>query len=33
MGGGGGEHIVKDFVIHIMKPKFLLKKSDRYIYI
>ena len=28
-GGGGGGHIVKDFVTHVMRPKYLLKKSDR----
>ena len=28
-GGGGGGHIVTDFVTHLMRPKYLLKKSDR----
>ena len=28
-GGGGGWHIVTDFVTRLMKPKYLLKKSDR----
>ena len=27
--GGGGWHIVTDFVTRLMKPKYLLKKSDR----
>ena len=27
--GGGGGHIVTDFVIRLMRPKYLLKKSDR----
>ena len=31
-GGGGGEHIVTDFVTRLMRPKYLLKKSDRYMY-
>ena len=26
---GGGWHIVTDFVTHLMRPKYLLKKSDR----
>ena len=28
-GGGGGGHIVKDFVTRVMRPKYLLKKSDK----
>ena len=28
-GGGGGGHIVTDFVTHVIRPKYLLKKSDR----
>ena len=28
-GGGGEGHIVTDFVTHLMRPKYLLKKSDR----
>ena len=28
-GGGGGGHVVTDFVTRVMKPKYLLKKSDR----
>ena len=28
-GGGGGWHVVTDFVTRLMRPKFLLKKSDR----
>ena len=32
-GGGGGGHIVTDFVACVMKPKYLLKKSDRYMYV
>ena len=28
-GGGGGWHIVADFVTRLMRPKYLLKKSDR----
>ena len=28
-GGGGGGHIVTDFVTHLMRTKNLLKKSDR----
>ena len=28
-GGGGGWHIVTDFVTRLMRPKYLLKKSDR----
>ena len=28
-GGGGGLHIVTDFVTRLMRPKYLLKKSDR----
>ena len=28
-GGGGGGHIVTDFVTHVMRTKNLLKKSDR----
>ena len=28
-GGGGGGHIVTDFVTRVMRPKYLLKKSDR----
>ena len=28
-GGGGGVHIVTDFVTRVMRPKYLLKKSDR----
>ena len=27
--GGGGWQIVKDFVTRLMRPKYLLKKSDR----
>ena len=27
--GGGGCHIVTDFVTRLMRPKYLLKKSDR----
>ena len=27
--GGGGWHIVTDFVTRFMKPKYLLEKSDR----
>ena len=27
--GGGGGHIVTDFVTHVLRPKYLLKKSDR----
>ena len=27
--GGGGWHIVTDFVTRLMRPKYLLKKSDR----
>ena len=27
-GGGGGRHIVTDFVTRVMRPKYLLKKSD-----
>ena len=26
---GGGGHIVTDFVTRVMRPKYLLKKSDR----
>ena len=26
---GGGGHIVTDFVTRLMRPKYLLKKSDR----
>ena len=26
---GGGGHMVTDFVTHQMRPKYLLKKSDR----
>ena len=26
---GGGGHMVKDFVTRLMRPKYLLKKSDR----
>ena len=29
----GGGHIVADFVTRLMRPKYLLKKSDRYIYL
>ena len=29
--GGGGGPIVTDFVTRVMRPKYLLKKSDRYI--
>ena len=25
----GGGHVVKDFVTRVMRPKYLLKKSDR----
>ena len=32
-GGGGGGHIVADFVTRLMRPKYLLKKSDRYMYV
>ena len=32
-GGGGGGHIVTDFVTRLMRPKYLLKKSDRYMYV
>ena len=28
-GGGGRGLIVTDFVTHLMRPKYLLKKSDR----
>ena len=28
-GGGGGGHMVTDFVTRLMRPKYLLKKSDR----
>ena len=28
-GGGGGLHIVTDFVTRLMRPKYFLKKSDR----
>ena len=28
-GGGGGWQIVTDFVTRLMRPKYLLKKSDR----
>ena len=28
-GGGGGLQIVEDFVTRLMRPKYLLKKSDR----
>ena len=27
--GGEGGHIVTDFVARVMRPKYLLKKSDR----
>ena len=27
--GGGGGHIVTDFVRRLMRPEYLLKKSDR----
>ena len=27
--GGEGGHIVTDFVTRVMRPKYLLKKSDR----
>ena len=27
--GGGGGDIVTDFVTHVMRPQYLLKKSDR----
>ena len=27
--GGGGWHIATDFVTRLMRPKYLLKKSDR----
>ena len=30
---GGGGHIVTDFVTRVMRPKYLLKKSDRYMYV
>ena len=26
---GGGGHVVTDFVTRVMRPKYLLKKSDR----
>ena len=29
----GGGHIVTDFVTRLMRPKYLLKKSDRYMYV
>ena len=32
-GGRGGGHIVTDFVTRLMRPKYLLKKSDRYMYV
>ena len=32
-GGGGGGHVVTDFVTCVMRPKYLLKKSDRHTYI
>ena len=28
-GRGGGGHVVTDFVTRVMRPKYLLKKSDR----
>ena len=28
-GGRGGGHMVTDFVTRLMRPKYLLKKSDR----
>ena len=28
--GKGGGHIVTDFVTSVMRPKYLLMKSDRY---
>ena len=28
-GWGGGGHVVTDFVTRVMRPKYLLKKSDR----
>ena len=28
-GGWGGGHVVTDFVTRVMRPKYLLKKSDR----
>ena len=28
-----GGHIVADFVTRLMRPKYLLKKSDRYMYV
>ena len=28
-GGGGGWHIVADFVTRLKRPKYFLKKSDR----
>ena len=28
-GGGGGGHVVTNFVTGVMRPKYLLKKSDR----
>ena len=30
---GGWWHIVTDFVTRLMRPKYLLKKSDRYMYV
>ena len=27
--GGGGGHVVTNFVTRVMRPKYLLKKSDR----
>ena len=30
---GGGWHIVTDFVTRLIRPKYILKKSDRYMYI
>ena len=30
---GGGGHIVTDFVTSLNRPKYLLKKSDRYMYV
>ena len=31
-GGGGGGHIVTDFVTRVMRPKYLLKKSDKHMF-
>ena len=29
----GGRHIVTEFVTRLMRPKYLLKNSDRYMYV